>query len=42
MKQVVMFNGSPRMGGNIATILNMIERGVKDGARKSKFTPSSR
>ena len=36
MKQVVMFNGSPRMDGNIATILNMIERGVQDGGAEVK------
>lgn len=30
MKKVVIFNGSPRMDGNTATILNMIERGAKE------------
>ncbi len=36
MKQVVMFNGSPRKDGNIATILNTIERGVQDGGAEVK------
>ena len=30
MKKVVIFNGSPRMDGNTATILQMIERGAKE------------
>jgi multimeric flavodoxin WrbA len=36
MKQVVMFNGSPRMDGNIATILNTVARGVQDGGGEVK------
>ncbi len=36
MKQVVMFNGSPRMDGNIATILNTIARGAQDGGAEVK------
>ena len=36
MKQVVMFNGSPRMDGNIATIINTIARGVQDGGGEAK------
>ena len=31
-----MFNGSPCMDGNLATILNVIERGVKDGGAEVK------
>ncbi len=30
MKKVVIFNGSPRMDGNTATILKMIERGARE------------
>lgn len=30
MKKVVIFNGSPRMDGNTATILQMVERGAKE------------
>ncbi len=30
MSKVVIFNGSPRMDGNTATILRMIERGAKE------------
>lgn len=30
MKKVVIFNGSPRMDGNISTILKAVERGVQD------------
>ncbi len=36
MKQVVMFNGSPRMDGNIATILNTVARGAQDGGAEVK------
>jgi multimeric flavodoxin WrbA len=36
MKQVVIFNGSPRMDGNIATILNTIARGAQDGGAQVK------
>ena len=39
MKQVVMFNGSPRMDGNIATIVNTIARGAQDnGAEVKTYT----
>lgn len=31
MKQVVIFNGSPRMDGNTSTILNTVARGAQDG-----------
>lgn len=30
MKKIVIFNGSPRMDGNTATMLQMIERGAKE------------
>lgn len=30
MKKVMIFNGSPRMDGNTATLLQMIERGAKE------------
>jgi len=36
MKQVVMFNGSPRMDGNIATILNTVAQGARDGGAEVK------
>lgn len=39
MKAVVIFNGSPRMDGNIATLLNAVSRGVQDhGAQAKIFT----
>jgi multimeric flavodoxin WrbA len=39
MKQVVIFNGSPRMDGNIATILNTVTRGARDnGAQVKTYT----
>lgn len=39
MKEVVLFNGSPRMDGNIATILNAISRGAQDhGAQVKLYT----
>ena len=37
MKKVVIFNGSPRMDGNIATILNIIARGARDKGAEVKF-----
>jgi len=36
MKQVVIFNGSPRMDGNTATILNTVARGAQDGGAQVK------
>jgi multimeric flavodoxin WrbA len=36
MKSVVLFNGSPRMDGNIATILNTVARGAQDGGAEVK------
>lgn len=36
MKKVVIFNGSPRMDGNTATILQMIERGAKEHSAEVK------
>lgn len=39
MKSVVLFNGSPRMDGNIATILNTVARGAQDaGADVKNYT----
>jgi len=39
MKQVVIFNGSPRMDGNIATIVNTVARGVQDnGGEVTNYT----
>jgi multimeric flavodoxin WrbA len=39
MKKVVIFNGSPRMDGNIATLLDVVARGVKDaGAEVQNYT----
>ncbi|MBP2654786.1 MAG: hypothetical protein H6Q73_2355 [Firmicutes bacterium] len=37
MKKVVIFNGSPRMDGNTATILNIVARGVRDNGAQVKF-----
>lgn len=36
MKQLVIFNGSPRMDGNIATIVNTIARGAQDAGGEVK------
>jgi multimeric flavodoxin WrbA len=39
MKEVVIFNGSPRMDGNIATLLNAVSRGAQDqGAQVKTYT----
>ena len=37
MKKVVLFNGSPRMDGNIATVINTMARGVQDGGGEAKI-----
>ena len=37
MKKVVIFNGSPRMDGNIATVLKTVDRGVQDAGGTVKF-----
>lgn len=37
MKEIVIFNGSPRMDGNTVTILNTIARGARDGGAEVKF-----
>ena len=37
MKQMVIFNGSPRMDGNTATILNTVARGARDNGAEVKF-----
>jgi multimeric flavodoxin WrbA len=36
MKQIVMFNGSPRMDGNIATLINTIAQGARDNGAEVK------
>jgi multimeric flavodoxin WrbA len=36
MKKVVLFNGSPRMDGNIATVLNTVARGAQDAGAEVK------
>ncbi len=39
MKSVVLFNGSPRMDGNIATIMGVVARGAQDaGAEVKNYT----
>ena len=39
MKEVVIFNGSPRMDGNIATLLGAVSRGAQDqGAQVKTYT----
>lgn len=39
MKEVIIFNGSPRMDGNIATLLNAVSRGAQDtGAQVKTYT----
>ncbi len=39
MKEIVIFNGSPRMDGNTATILNIIAKGAQDnGAAVKTYT----
>jgi multimeric flavodoxin WrbA len=30
MKEVIVFNGSPRMDGNIATLLGAVAKGARD------------
>jgi len=37
MKQIVIFNGSPRMDGNTATLLNAVARGARDMGAEVKF-----
>lgn len=37
MKKIVIFNGSPRMDGNIATLLNTVARGARDNGAEVKF-----
>jgi multimeric flavodoxin WrbA len=39
MKEVIVFNGSPRMDGNIATLLGAVARGAQDnGAQVKTYT----
>jgi multimeric flavodoxin WrbA len=37
MKQIVIFNGSPRMDGNIATILDTIAKGARENGAEVKY-----
>jgi multimeric flavodoxin WrbA len=37
LKQIVVFNGSPRMDGNTVTILDLIARGARDGGAEVKY-----
>ena len=37
MKEIVIFNGSPRMDGNTATLLNLIAKGARDHGAEVKF-----
>jgi multimeric flavodoxin WrbA len=39
MKEVIVFNGSPRMDGNIATLLGAVAKGARDnGAEVKTYT----
>ncbi len=37
MKEIIMFNGSPRMDGNTATLLNAVSRGAQDNGAQVKI-----
>lgn len=37
MKQIVIFNGSPRMDGNTATLLNLIAKGAREHGGEVHF-----
>jgi multimeric flavodoxin WrbA len=37
VKEIVIFNGSPRMDGNTATLLNLIARGARDQGAEVHF-----
>lgn len=37
MKEIVIFNGSPRMDGNTVTLLNAVARGARDNGAEVKF-----
>lgn len=37
MKQIVIFNGSPRMDGNTVTLLNTVARGARDAGAEVHF-----
>lgn len=37
MKEIVIINGSPRMDGNTATLLNTVAKGVEDSGAVVKF-----
>jgi multimeric flavodoxin WrbA len=37
MKEVVLFNGSPRMDGNIATLIDVVARGAQDNGAEVKI-----
>jgi multimeric flavodoxin WrbA len=39
MKQVVIFNGSPRLDGNLSTLLNLVTRGAREhGGEVTSYT----
>ncbi|NLO27435.1 MAG: flavodoxin family protein [Actinobacteria bacterium] len=37
MRQIVIFNGSPRMDGNTATLLNLVARGAREAGAEVHF-----
>jgi multimeric flavodoxin WrbA len=37
MKQIVVFNGSPRNDGNTTTILDLVAKGARDGGAEVKY-----
>jgi multimeric flavodoxin WrbA len=37
VKKIVVFNGSPRMDGNTATLLNLVAKGARDAGGEVKF-----
>jgi multimeric flavodoxin WrbA len=37
VKEIVIFNGSPRMDGNTATLLNLIAKGARDNGAEVRF-----
>jgi multimeric flavodoxin WrbA len=37
VKEIVIFNGSPRMDGNTATLLNLIAKGARDNGAEVQF-----
>jgi multimeric flavodoxin WrbA len=37
MKQIVVFNGSPRKDGNTTTVLDLVAKGARDGGAEVKY-----